>query len=69
MAKELKPGDEITWKTPHGETHGDVEEKVTGTAEVPGNTAKASKDEPQHVVRSDKSGKAAIHKPDSLEKH
>ncbi len=69
MAKELKPGDKVTWNTPQGETHGEVEKKVTGTAKVPGHTAKASKDEPQYVVKSDKSGKKAIHKPDSLKKH
>ena len=64
----LQPGDKVTWNTPQGETHGTVEQKVTGTASVPGHTAKASKDAPQFKVRSAKTGKTAIHKPGSLKR-
>ena len=39
---------------------------MTGTTQVKGHTAKATKDQPQFVVRSAKSGKAAVHKPDDL---
>lgn len=66
--KSLKAGDKVKWDTPQGETHGKVTKKVTGTAKVGGHTAKASKDEPQFKVKSDKSGKEAIHKPEELKK-
>lgn len=68
MAKELKAGDKVEWGTSQGKTHGEVVKKETGTAKAGGHTAKASKDEPQYRVKSDKSGKEAIHKPEELKK-
>ena len=67
-AKSLKTGDKVKWGTAQGETHGTVVKKETGTAKVKGHTAKASTDAPQYRVKSDKSGKEAIHKPDELKK-
>ncbi|MDX7949716.1 DUF2945 domain-containing protein [Lichenihabitans sp. Uapishka_5] len=67
--KTLKPRDKVTWDTAQGETHGTVVKKVTGTEKVGGHTAKATEDEPQYKVKSDKSGKDAIHKPEQLKKH
>jgi len=68
MAKDLQPGDKVAWRTSQGETKGTVERKVTSETKVKGHTAKASKDEPQFTVRSDKTGANAIHKSDSLKK-
>ncbi len=68
MADKLKPGDKVSWGTSGGETHGTVEKKVTGTTQIKGHTAKATKEDPQFVVESAKSGKAAIHKPADLKK-
>ena len=67
-AKNLKAGDKVKWGTPQGETRGVVEKKVTSTEHVKGHTAKASKDHPEFKVKSDKSGKEAIHKPEELKK-
>ena len=66
--KTLKTGDKVKWGTSQGETHGTVVKKETKTAKVKGHTAKASKEEPQYRVKSDKSGKEAIHKPEELKK-
>ena len=66
MAKTLKPGTEVTWTSAQGETHGTVEAKVTSTARVKGHVAKATKDDPQYKVKSAKTGKEAIHKPEEL---
>ena len=68
MAKDLKAGDKVSWDTAQGETHGTVKKKVTGTAQVKGHVAKASKDAPQYEVESAKTGKHAIHKPAELRK-
>ncbi len=68
MADKLKPGDKVTWNTSQGETHGVVEKKVTGTTHVKGHVAKASREDPEYLVKSDKSGKEAVHKPDALHK-
>jgi hypothetical protein len=66
--KKLDPGDKVEWNTPQGKTSGTVTRKVTTAAKAGGHTAKASPAEPQYEVKSAKSGKAAIHKPDSLKK-
>ena len=66
MTTTPKPGAKVTWDTPQGETHGTVEKVVTGATKVKGHTAKASKEKPEVVVRSAKSGKKAVHKPEEL---
>lgn len=68
MTKDLKPGDKVSWNKSQGVTHGTVEREVTGTQHVKGHAAKASPEHPEYRVRSDKSGKEAIHKPESLRK-
>ena len=68
MTKSFKAGDQVKWGTSQGETSGKVVKKETGTTKAGGHTAKATKDEPQYRVKSDKSGKEAVHKPDELKK-
>ena len=34
-----------------------------------GRTVRASRDEPQYLVRSENSGRTAVHKPGALERH
>ncbi len=64
--KTFKKGDKVTWQS-HGSTAaGEVEKKITSDTEAGGRKVKASKDEPQYLVRSDKSGGTAVHKPDAL---
>ncbi|RZT25668.1 DUF2945 family protein [Mycobacterium sp. BK558] len=68
MSKEFTKGDKVTWQS-HGSTaEGTVEEKITSDTEAAGRTVRASNDEPQYRVVSDKSGGDAVHKPDALEK-
>lgn len=68
MADELKHGDEVSWKSHGGTAEGEVEKKITTETEAGGRTVKASKDEPQYLVKSDKSGGEAVHKPEALKK-
>ena len=68
MAQEFKQGDKVKWNTPQGETTGTVKEKLTERTEVGGQTVAASEDDPRYLVESEKSGKEAAHKPDSLSK-
>ncbi len=63
-----KKGDKVSWTSLQGETHGTVEKVVTSTTKVKGHTAKATKDDPQVLVKSDKSGKEAVHKPEEVKK-
>jgi hypothetical protein len=68
MSKEFKKGDQVTWRS-HGSTaQGHVEEKITSDTTAAGRTVRASEDEPQYRVRSEKSGGDAVHKPDALKK-
>lgn len=61
-------GDRVSWKS-HGSTaEGEVERTITEDTEAAGRTVRASSDEPQYLVRSEKSGKAAVHKPGALER-
>ncbi|SBV05991.1 Protein of unknown function (DUF2945) [Streptomyces sp. MnatMP-M77] len=67
-SKKLKSGDSVSW-TSHGQTvPGKVKKKITKNGEVAGRTVKATEDEPQYEVESEKSGRTAVHKPQSLRK-
>ena len=43
-----------------------MEKKITSRTEAAGRTVAASEDEPQYLVRSEKSGGEAVHKPGVL---
>ncbi|BBX51230.1 hypothetical protein GCM10009645_45770 [Mycolicibacterium poriferae] len=68
MTDQFKKGDKVTWQS-HGSTaEGTVQKKITSDTEAAGRTVRASQDEPQYLVRSDKSGNDAVHKPEALTK-
>ena len=68
MSDDLKKGDEVTWKSHGGTAEGKVQKEITSETEAGGRKVKASKDEPQYLVKSDKSGGEAVHKPGALDK-
>lgn len=68
MTKSLKKGDKVSWNTSQGKTHGTVVKKQTSDTHIKGHKVSASKDDPQFIVKSDKSGDEAAHKPGSLTK-
>ncbi|RIX30060.1 hypervirulence associated TUDOR domain-containing protein [Amnibacterium setariae] len=68
MADDLKKGDHVSWKSHGGEAEGEIEKKITSDTEAGGRTVRASKDDPQYLVKSEKSGGEAVHKPDALKK-
>lgn len=68
MAEEFKKGDKVEWKTPQGTTTGKIIEKLTSPTEIKGHHVAASKDNPEYLVKSDKTGKEAAHKADALKK-
>jgi hypothetical protein len=66
MSSQFRKGDKVQWSS-HGTTvTGTVEEKITGDTETAERTVRASRDEPQYRVRSDKTGRDAVHKPEAL---
>lgn len=68
MAEDLQKGDHVTWKSHGGEAEGTVQKKITKDTEAAGRKVRASSDDPQYEVRSDKSGGTAVHKPSALSK-
>jgi plastocyanin len=64
----LKPGDKVEWDTSQGTTKGVVKKKVSSLTKVQGHEVKASKNEPQFLVESEKTGKKAAHKAKALKK-
>jgi hypothetical protein len=68
VSDDLKRGDHVTWKSHGGTAEGTVEKKITADTEAAGRTVRASSDDPQYLVRSEKSGGEAVHRPTALEK-
>jgi hypothetical protein len=66
VAQEFKQGDKVEWNTPQGKTRGTVKKKLTSDTEVGGQTINASENDPRYLVESEKGGKEAAHKPDTL---
>ena len=65
---EFSKGDHVTWKSHGGEAEGEVVKKITSDTKEAGRQVRASKDDPQYVVKSEKSGGEAVHKPSALDK-
>ncbi len=68
MAENLKKGDHVTWNGHGGQAEGTVDRKITSDTEAAGRTVRASKEEPQYEVTSEKSGGTAVHKAGALHK-
>jgi len=68
VADQFKKGDKVEWITSQGKTTGEVKKKLTSPIDIKGHHVAASEDNPEYLVESDKTGKQAAHKPDSLKK-
>lgn len=64
---DVKTGDTVSWKSHGGTAEGKVEKKLTSDTKIKGHQVRASKDDPQLLVKTD-GGKTAAHKPDALKK-
>lgn len=68
MAKDLKKGDRVQWNSHGAKALGTVKRKITSDSEAAGRKVRASNENPQYLVESEKSGGTAVHKPDALKK-
>lgn len=66
--KKLRKGDRVEWESHGGTAVGKVEKKITSDTRAAKRDVKASPDDPQYLVKSDKSGGEAVHKPAALTK-
>jgi hypothetical protein len=64
--RSFNKGDKVEWDSHGSTTEGEVEEMITSDTEAAGRTVRASEQDPQYRVRSAKSGRDAVHKPDAL---
>lgn len=65
---DLKKGDKVEWDSSGGHSVGKVVKKITAPTQIKGHKVAASKDNPEYIVKSDKSGGEAAHKPEALKK-
>jgi hypothetical protein len=66
--KTFLKGDKVAWDSSGGHSLGKVVKKITKPTDIKGHHVAASKDNPEYIVKSDKSGGIAAHKPGSLKK-
>lgn len=66
MADEFAEGDHVTWSSHGHEVAGTVEREIAEDTHASGRTVRASEDDPQYEVRSDRTGRTAVHRPDAL---
>ena len=67
-SKEPKPGDAVEWDSAQGKTKGKVEKKLTSPTKIKGHKVAASPDNPEFLVKSEKTGAKAAHKAAELKK-
>jgi hypothetical protein len=66
VADDLQKGDHVRWRSHGGTAEGTVQRRSTSDAEAAGRTVRASEDDPQYEVKSEKSGGTAVHEPGAL---
>ena len=64
--EDLNKGTEVSWSSHGHKVEGTVEKKITERKEAAGRTVDASEDDPQYQVKSAKTGREAVHKPEAL---
>jgi hypothetical protein len=68
MTEAFKKGDSVEWNTAQGKTQGEIKKKLTSPTEIKGHQVAASKEHPEYLVESEKTGKQAAHQPEALNK-
>lgn len=68
MTATIKKGDKVSWNTSQGRTQGTIVRKQVSPAHIKKHKIAARKDNPEFIVRSEKSGKSAAHKATALTK-
>jgi hypothetical protein len=66
MRSAFHRGDHVWWNSEAGRVSGIVTRKVTSALEFKGYVHHASKEEPQYLIKSDKTSHIALHKGSAL---
>jgi hypothetical protein len=68
MPHDFKRGDQVEWNSEAGLVRGTIQKKITSEITFKGYKRHASKEEPQFIIKSNKTGHLAIHKGSALRK-
>jgi Hypervirulence associated proteins TUDOR domain len=68
MKHEFKRGDHVEWNSEAGRVRGTIQKKVTADFDFKGYTHHATKEEPQYLIKSDKTDHVALHKGSALKR-
>ena len=68
MKHEFNVGDHVGWNSEAGHVRGTIKKKVTSVIKFKTYTVHASKEEPQYLIKSDKTEHMAMHKGEALKK-
>lgn len=68
MPRDFKTGDHVEWNSEAGWVRGTIKKKITSAITFKGYTVRASKEEPQYLIKSDKTDHMAMHKGGALKK-
>ncbi len=67
MPKPFKVGDHVRWNSEAGRVSGVIIKRITSDTEFKGYTHHASRQEPQYLIKSDKTDHIAMHKGTALQ--
>jgi hypothetical protein len=68
MERQFKVGDDVSWNSEAGRVRGTIKKKVTSPKRFKNYVVRASKEEPQYLIKSDKTDHLAMHKGTALTK-
>jgi hypothetical protein len=68
MKHEFKVGDHVTWNSEAGHVQGTIKKKIVSATKFKTYTVRASAEEPQYLIKSDKTDHLAMHKGAALKK-
>ena len=68
MTHKFKVGDHVEWNSEAGRVRGTIKAKITSEITFKGYTVHASEEEPQYLIKSDKSGHLAMHRGSALKR-
>jgi len=66
MAETFKRGDRVAWNSEAGRVHGVIVKKLVSNVRLKGYVHHATKEEPQYLIKSDKTDHIALHKGAAL---
>lgn len=68
MKRQFKVGDHVSWNSEAGRVRGTIKKKVTSPMRFKNYVVRASRKEPQYLIKSDKTDHLAMHKGTALKR-